>query len=162
MAGKPRSEWSDTYRKRVERAEAAGKSRQAARGHRGGEHVTRRTNKGLPPPAPRKSKRETQSDRNARSIGALTQADKSYVRRQVAGIALRSGDDPDDLRADLLAYATRVGIDHFKAQIKIRNEAAREYRGELNQGAYTTRGTDLLDLWQADDGFPDVKWYYYH
>ena len=33
MSAKPRSEWTPAYRRRVERAEAAGKSRTQARGH---------------------------------------------------------------------------------------------------------------------------------
>lgn len=34
MASKPRDQWSPAYRRRVERAEAQGKTRQEARGHK--------------------------------------------------------------------------------------------------------------------------------
>jgi len=42
MARKPVSELSPAYARRLARAEAAGKSRQAARGHKAGEHIVRR------------------------------------------------------------------------------------------------------------------------
>jgi hypothetical protein len=41
MARKPRSEWSEAYRKRVERAERLGKTRQESRGHKPGEAAVR-------------------------------------------------------------------------------------------------------------------------
>lgn len=42
---KPRDQWSQEYRKRVERAEAKGLTRQQARGHKPKENVTRKVNK---------------------------------------------------------------------------------------------------------------------
>jgi hypothetical protein len=41
MAHKPRSEWTDAYRRRVERGERQGKSKQEARGHRAGSETYR-------------------------------------------------------------------------------------------------------------------------
>lgn len=45
MAKKPRTEWSDAYRKRVERAEARGLTRQQARGHKEPKEYQRRAAK---------------------------------------------------------------------------------------------------------------------
>lgn len=42
MASKPRETWSEAYRKRIERGERLGKTRQQARGKRAGEHRIRK------------------------------------------------------------------------------------------------------------------------
>jgi hypothetical protein len=180
VAGKARpsrSDWSAAYRARVERAEAAGKSRQAARGHKAGEHVTRAVRKGLPAPTPRKvapppapvrgkrvskGQREREEARRQSALGTLSKTDKAYVRRAAGGFAYRTGDDVAEVRRIALDYATRVGIDHFKFHVRTVQKAHKQYLGEANAGAYQSRGPGLLEIWQADDGFPDVRWYYYH
>jgi hypothetical protein len=127
----------------------------------------------MPPPIPRKGvarapavtarqRAALEAARRQAALGTLSKADKAYVRRQARAFAYRSGDDLDDVRSAAMDYATRVGIAHFRAQVRIQQQAHRQYLGEANAGAYQSRGADLLDIWQADDGFPDVRWYYYH
>jgi hypothetical protein len=146
MASKPRSEWSDSYRRRVERAEAAGKSRQVARGHKAREHVDRRQRE--------KSKAETE--------GVLTSAERAYARRIGREFGPRAGDDPDDAAGMAVAFMRRVGAAHFKLQVRRQREAARRYRATQANRTYVSLGMGLLESWSADDGFPDVRWYFYH
>jgi hypothetical protein len=145
VAQKPRSEWSDTYRRRVERAEAAGKSRQAARGHKAREHVERR-----------------QKEKAKAEEGALTSAERAYARRIGREFGTRAGDDPDDAAAASVDYMRRVGAAHFKLQVKRQRDLARRYRKTQAGGTYVSLGMGLLQSFSDDDGFPDVRWYFYH
>jgi hypothetical protein len=98
---KPRSQWSPAYRKRIERAEAKGLSRQAARGHRGGrEHVSRKAGFGLTP---------------AQSA-AITKFAKAQAAKD------RNGPDPIAAANALKAWAREKGFARF-LELKNLNEA---------------------------------------
>lgn len=179
MPRKPPSEWSPAYAARQARAAARGLTGPAARGHKPREHVTRAINKGLVAPLSRaqRAARKQATDANRReerrvarqqAAGAkrkapspvgLTRAQKDYVRRQGKRLAARSIDPGDDeaftqAGRDAIEYAQRVGIEKFKAQIDLQYEAMLD--GDKS------RGWDQLMSWQADDGFPDIRWYFYH
>lgn len=85
MARLSREQWSADYRRRIERGEARGMSRQEARGHR--EKV-----RGLP--AEHKRREQTQ-----RARGELTESDKRFARKQ----ALRGDVEEEDARNALRA-----------------------------------------------------------
>ena len=146
MATKPRSEWSAAYRRRIERAEAAGKSRQSARGHKSHEHVER------------KQREARQRD----ALGVPTTAERAAIRKFAREQAQRTGLDPTELGNDMIAYATSRGIDRFKVEMARQRAAARDYRSQLRRGTYASIGMSFLEDMSDDDGFPDPVWYYYH
>ena len=69
MARKDPSQWTEAYRKRIERALAQGKSKQAARGHKAKEHVTRAERK--------------------RAAGKITEREKAIIRRWAKNVHRR-------------------------------------------------------------------------
>lgn len=148
MAGKDRSQWSESYRRRIERAEAAGKTRQQARGHRQAEHVSRAT---------RNAERKEQ-------FGVLTAKERAAVRKFARDQAAKGGADPDKAIRNLMSWTTRRGYDAFEARRQVVRDLARQYRNEVKRGVYASRGEDVLD--DFDDGdspeIDDGYWYYYH
>ena len=136
MATKPRSEWSASYRRRVERAEAAGKTRQAARGHRAAEHRTRR---------PR---------------GALTTQQKERVKRFARAQAKRSGVDYSEFRDTMLRHAEAYGMPRFEAIMDRQRRLAATYRRDKSRRQYTEDDMDRLIA--TFDEASDVRWLYYH
>jgi hypothetical protein len=148
MPARDPSTWSPAYAKRIARAAAKGLSKQQARGHKAGEHVTRATNKGLPAPKPRQPSKEPRYD------GQLTKSEKAYVRRVINELNRRSPMDPAEARKLGMEYATRVGMVWFRMQVQRQRDAQARGRGET--------GFAALDGWQADDGFPLIAWYFYH
>jgi hypothetical protein len=89
---KPRKQWSAAYRKRIEHAEAKGLSRQAARGHRAKEHVTRKEMFGLS---------AAQSSAVGRFARAQARRDENYP-------------DPDRAAAALKAWVKEKGYRKFE------------------------------------------------
>lgn len=146
MARRPRSEWSDSYRRRVERAEAKGLSRQAARGHKTHEHKLR----------------AERDKRYATAFGALTSKDRAFVRAVMRRLCERGGQDPDEAIEEGMAYAKATGIERFRIEVKRQAEASRQYKKESRGGSYESHGMQLLQSWSDDGGFPEVRWYFYH
>ena len=146
MAKKSRAEWSDAYRRRVERAEAAGKSRQAARGHKAKEHVAR------------KDRELKQRD----ALGVPTTAERASIRKFAREQAKRTGDDPTDLGRRMIEYATSRGIDRFKIEMTRQRGAAADYRRSMKRGTYASIGMSFLEDMVDDGGFPEPAWYFYH
>lgn len=170
MSGKPRSEWSEAYRRRVERAEAAGKTRQQARGHREKEHVHRRererrvaAEKAIA--EQRRAEQERIAAERERIRKALLPPNKSqraYVRKHARLIAARTGEDADEVVKHALSMANDYGYAWFKAQIAIIRENHAWFVGAVLDGTYESRGQALLQHWTDRNGFPDSAWYYYH
>lgn len=150
MARKPRSEWSPSYRRRIERAEARGLSRQAARGHKPREHVARRE----------------REQREAAALGKLTSPQRAAIRRFAAKQAKRGGEDVAASKQKMVGWATRVGYDRFLALRDQVAAASAQYRGQRSRGAYESAGEGVLDYWIDDLDTPDdpaeAFWFYYH
>lgn len=81
MAVKPRDQWSEAYRRRIERAEAAGKTRQQARGHKEKEHIARK-----------------ERELREATTGKLTTYQKQQMRKYVLKQAEKSRSTSDDLQ----------------------------------------------------------------
>ena len=99
MATKSRDQWSEAYRRRIERAEAAGKTRQQARGHKEKEHVARKE----------RELKEAQS-------GKLTSYQKQQMRKFVLEQAKKSrdtADDPQEIWDDYKPYFFDKGYGWF-------------------------------------------------
>lgn len=153
MAKKPRSQWSAAYRRRVERAERAGKSRQQARGHRPREHITRAQNKA------RKVKRQVQRKLTKQQLRTIHNFARSQSKR--IGITTR------ELEGNLKDFVREAGFDRLKVIIKKQKQLREQYRSEVKRKRYATRGEDFLEDIGEDLGFPeidyaDVGWLYYH
>lgn len=152
MAGKPRSEWSDTYRRRVERAEAAGKSRQAARGHKAKEHVTRAARNRL----------------RAENLGLTTAADRAYARAYGRRIAIYLGLDSDDAAAAGGKKLEQIGAANFRAMARRMNAERAAYKREVKAGTWISKGVGYLEAMAAEfEPGPDrepisLGWYFYH
>ncbi len=136
MATKPRNEWSAAYRRRVERAEAAGKTRQAARGHRAAEHRTRR---------PR---------------GALTTQQKDRVKRFARSQAKRAGVDYSEFRATMLRHAEAYGMPRFEAIMNKQRQMLGNYKKHPKRQQYNE--DEMSDLIGMFDEADDPRWLYYH
>lgn len=144
VASKPRSEWSDTYRRRVERAEAAGKTRQQARGHVEREHVRRRQRAADPPISP---------------IGGLTPSQKGQITRFNREQSERAYRTPAEAAAShykMTKYATMQGYGRLAAVMKKQRQmlAAKTAAGGdwvrhkgLDQAWASEYEVDQEDLW---------------
>lgn len=168
MPARDRSQWSEAYRRRIERAEARGLSRQEARGHRAREHVERREraqlrSQGVEPPTRRAPPKEPPK----RDLAGLSTSDKAYIRRFAAEQAARQNPPADgpELAAQMRGYAARVGMEKFRAEARRTRAMHREYIGALRRnggGGWEPRGMTMLDAFAADGGFEDTRWYFYH
>lgn len=138
MAIKPRESWSASYRKRIERAEAAGKSRQAARGHKPREHVTRKPK------------------------SALNTKQKSIIKQfAVKQAKLAEGANSKEFYSRMLRQAEAYGMDRFQdvinqARAWHREWVMRKKRGWLTQDFMAAQVMAFV-------GEPDEpRWLYYH
>ena len=138
MATKSRDQWSAAYRRRIERAEALGKSRQQARGHRAQEHVIRRE---------RERQREI-------ATGELTTAEKQRIKR----FADRQKLDYDELKD----WAESHGFAKMDHLIKLQAEMHRQYKSASRRGTYSSLGRGFLDKYASDLDIDDISWLYYH
>ena len=157
MARKPRSQWSPEYRRRMERGEARGLSRQAARGHRGGEHIERKAAAGL----------------TASQSGQIGR----FARQQAA----RRGSDPDEASRRLKEWTREKGFVRFRELRDKRDDRSREKRqrqtehytreggGRITLHISTGPGMAALDGDVEDFDLPDMDgehddygWFFYH
>ena len=160
MATKPRSQWSEAYRRRIERAEAAGKSRQAARGHVSREHVSRK--------AREVAKTGTTSSQKA-------QIDK-FARMQANRA---ESDDPDEAVRLLRLWTAEHGYARFKelrANVNARHKQKRErawvertgpggvVRVHISVGGNTGAMKDEYQDFDLPEmpGGDDFGWLFYH
>lgn len=141
MARKPLSELSPAYRRRIERAQAAGKSRQAARGHKLHEHVERKA-----------KEIEKRGVSNAQLANI-----RNFANRQ----AKRGDADPAHVFVRMKTYVKEHGYTQFIALRDTANSKHRQYLGEQRRKAYTSRGMESLEHEQAEFDAPDF-WFFYH
>lgn len=87
MATKPRSEWSEAYRKRIESAERRGLTGPARRGHGPREHITRAE--------------------RAREAGRLTEQEKAWLKRQQKRVGYDTASAAGKARWDAAVSAFR-------------------------------------------------------
>jgi hypothetical protein len=153
MATKPRSEWTAAYRRRVERAEAAGKTRQAARGHVVREHARRK---------------EVEQARVASGAAKTTSSQRQAIRRFARQQAAKAtGGDPETITRSLVRFVDKRGYSAFLA---VRQERNRLHRAWLRaqRGGSDEDGEDYEDDEDDEDYGSDVpsdhevSWYFYH
>jgi hypothetical protein len=159
MATKPRSEWTAAYRRRVERAEAAGKTRQAARGHVVREHVRRK---------------EVEQARVAsgavKTTSAQRQAIRRFARQQAAKV---TGGDPEAITRSLVRFVDKRDYSAFLAVRQERNRRHLAWlRAQRGGGSGSSSGEDDEADEDENEDFEDygsdvpsdqeVSWYFYH
>ena len=163
MARKPRSQWTPEYRRRVEAAEAKGKTGAARRGHKPRENVERR-------------------EKERTKLGGLDAYQRGKVQAFADKIAKRTGRSADAIGVKLKAWAGRVGYDRFnqfKAEIRSLEKAPRIrvrvrrrvgeriHRVEISGGSSNVgRMVDAFDEFDlpdfSDDPADNFMWFFYH
>jgi hypothetical protein len=103
---------SPAYAQRIARAQAKGKTLQEARGHRAGEHVTRK-------------QREAAA---AAAEGKLTTYQRSQIKKFSIEQAKRSGDPFDDIYSHFLIEAKERGYAQFRELVDTTKRWRRETR----------------------------------
>lgn len=138
MAKKPR-DYAAEYARRQAKGRAAGKSRQAARGHKPAEHIQRRES----------------NIRRQEMLGGLTAAERATVRGFIRRLHEKAGwiGDVDDMIEEALAYARDEGMAKFRAEMAFRREMI---------GNPGTVDIGYLERRSAENGFPDHRWYFYN
>jgi predicted Zn-dependent peptidase len=184
VAGKPREQWSETYRKRVERAEAKGLSRQAARGH-----VEKREHKiraALKQPATSKARKLVERERERAAKVRAKAAQKRQQAKVRAKLRTKSARNQrkapswsGDLTKAQRAYARKFGRQAAYRANRDPDEMAEQalgyamrvgperFKAEVARQRKLVRdkapvGMNTLVSYVEDDGFPDVDWYFYH
>lgn len=114
MAGKPRSAWSDSYRKRIERAEAKGLTRQQARGH-------------TPPPGQSEHRARVRKEIRLHGIsGDQLRTVRSYAER-------RARKNKNLHAKDLVDWAQQNGWRQFKRLRQEQGALASNYRSSKSK-----------------------------
>ena len=129
------------YQRRIAKALAAGKTRQAARGHKVKEHIIRRE---------REVAEAGVSASQLRSI-------RSFLAR-FNPIGFK--DIPDE--ETLVEFVQQNGYAAFQQYRKIWDAARRQYVREKTDGSYESRGLQYLHHLTGMALSPDEKWLYYH
>lgn len=138
MARKPLDQLSPAYRRRIERAEAQGKTRQQARGHRAQEHVHRR-------------------EREKEELG-LTREQMRAIHRWCDRYP-NERRDSDDVIAEAIDQG---GYDWFVNYRDVWNAARRAYLRSQVEGSYASKGEGYLQMLAELGRVPELSWMYYH
>lgn len=128
------------YAKRIARATAAGKSRQAARGHQRGEHLAR-------------------AEREREEYG-LTGAEVRVIRGWAERRAAQIHDTLSDPEEFIEYYRDR-GYDAFKQYRAVWTKARSDYV-HGRQRKSDRNSLDYLEDLAADADVEDISWLYYH
>lgn len=145
MARKSLDQLSPAYRRRIERAEAKGKTRQQARGHKAREHVERRQKEA------------------AKSAYELSKDQEASIHRW-----WNRNTDPDRVEAGwptlvkVLSYAGYNGYAEFQNYRNIWNAARTEYLRAVRNGTYVSKGEGYLLILKDMTKVPEISWMYYH
>lgn len=128
------------YARRIERAQAAGKSRQEARGHRQAEHVAR-------------------AEREREEYG-LTGAEVRVIRGWVQRRAEQIHDTHTDAE-EVVEYYRDRGYDAFKTYRHVWTKARSDYV-HGRQRKQDRQGLGYLEDLTAEADVEDISWLYYH
>src|SRR4051812_636340 len=139
MATRPFEQLSPAYRRRIERALAKGKTRQAARGHKAAEHIERR---------------ERERERNA----GITYDQERSIRRWYENEWDPHGHKVFPEVETIVEFAQTEGWDQYQQYKREWGKARRRY---LREGE-TGEGEAYLAMITASAGAPEMSWLYYH
>jgi hypothetical protein len=125
------------YDRRIARAIAQGKTRQAARGHKPQEHILRR-------------EREIEEFR-------LTSAQIKSIRQW----GRRYNNIERDID-DVIDFARTNGYKAFTQYRETWNAARRLYKKQMKNGTYMSKGIPYLQMLTEQAGVEEMPWLYYH
>lgn len=112
--------------------------------------------------------RERARERHRRQVeherwsGVLTDKDKRYARMIGRRWSNKIGLEPDAAAIRGVERMGRIGPERFRAWVKQNRAMFRQYREEVEEGSYASRGIGFLELLAAPDNEQDVSWYFYH
>ena len=129
------------YARRIANALKKGKTRQQARGHRPQEHIARR-------------EREIAEE-------GITKAQTRIVFNWAAN-RLYQIKDHEIEATDVVTWAQEVGYDAFKQYRHTWEAARRQYKREVRNGSYASRGLGYLQMLADNAGVDELSWLYYH
>jgi hypothetical protein len=129
------------YAKRIAKALAAGKTKQAGRGHKAHEHIERR-------------EREVAE---AGITGSQLRSIREFLKR-FNPIGFKEIPDEETL----VEFVQKSGYPAFQQYRKIWDAARRQYVKEKKAGTYESRGLQYLHHLTGMAEAPDEKWLYYH
>lgn len=171
MARKPREQWTEAYRKRIEReerkaaAEGRAPDRQRARGKRKGEA---------------RERRQRERVRYEETFHGLTLAQGRKVREfwtesrdpelhpyKYSNLLDRDAAVADAIEQvgtfdDYVTQVTQIGYDWFVAYKKGWRAVKNKYEKEKSAGGYKTKGLGYIVQLMEEWGVPDISWTYYH
>ena len=131
------------YARRIKNAEAKGKTRQQARGHKKNEHILRR-------------------EREKAETGGLSRDQIKIILNWH-----RAAFNPKQYREvptedELIEWTLKKGYPRFKQYRKIWDAARRQYKKEIADGTWESRGLKYLHHLTGMAKAPDEQWLYYH
>lgn len=129
------------YQKRIAKALAAGKTKQAGRGHKVKEHIIRKE---------REREEAGVSSSELRSI-------RSFLKR-FNPIGFK--DIPDE--ETLVEFVQEQGYPAFQKYRGVWDETRRKYVAEKKDGSWESRGLGYLNDRTGLAGAPEPEWLYYH
>lgn len=129
------------YQKRIAKALAAGKTKQAGRGHKVKEHIIRK-------------------EREVAEAGVSSSQLKSIRSFLARFNPIGFKDIPDE--ETLVEFVQQEGYPAFQKYRGVWDAARRQYVKEKNAGTYESRGLQYLNHLTGMAEAPNEKWLYYH
>lgn len=151
MARKTLDELSPAYRRRIERGQAQGKTRQQARGHKAREHVERKQKEIAVLGITREQKRK------------IEDFVEEYNTR-LKPIKFDESTNPDQPLNpdDIVEFARNEGYAAFVKYRTVWNRVRKNYINDVFNSGWKTGGDAYLDAITTLAGVANVSWLYYH
>lgn len=156
---KPREQLSEPYRKRIERGERLGKSRQAARGKKAAEHKERARREVEKYGARKPTIDRLAAEARHRASRGRTKEEMDAFERDFRAWAKKAGQEGIDKRADILRNLNRT---RKRFRVKRRKDGSYRLSGKSPKASEQRARWQSMEQAATDLGLPDVRMLYYH